>query len=117
VAGASTLSEALFLDYMLARATDERERVVLLQHAIDGIVSTFYTQVLFADYEAGAPPCRRRPATADDLGDIYSGRCSSVPRRRSTTTSLAPHVGAGFRTSSARRTVVSVRRASRRARS
>ena len=34
----STLSEALFLDYMLAHATDERERIVLLQHAIDGIV-------------------------------------------------------------------------------
>ena len=34
----STLSEALFLEYMLARTTDERERIVLLQHAIDGIV-------------------------------------------------------------------------------
>ena len=50
----STLSEALFLDYMLARTTDERERIVLLQHAIDGIVGTFYTQVLFADYELQA---------------------------------------------------------------
>src|SRR5262249_59888836 len=47
----STLSEALFLNYMLDRATDERERIVLLQHAIDGIVGTFYTQALFADYE------------------------------------------------------------------
>src|SRR5207247_6487393 len=44
----STLSEALFLDYMLAKATDERERIVLLQHAIDGIVGTFYTQGFFA---------------------------------------------------------------------
>ena len=38
----STLSEALLLDYMLARATDPRERIVLLQHAIDGITGTFY---------------------------------------------------------------------------
>jgi len=38
----STLSEALFLEYMLAHASDQRERVVLLQHAIDGIVSTFH---------------------------------------------------------------------------
>jgi oligoendopeptidase F len=69
----STLSEALFLDYMLARATDERERIVLLQHAIDGIVSTFYTQVLFADYELQAHRLveEGRPVTADDLGDIY----------------------------------------------
>jgi oligoendopeptidase F len=69
----STLSEALFLDYMLARATDERERIVLLQHAIDGIVSTFYTQVLFADYELQAHRLveEGRPVTADDLGEIY----------------------------------------------
>ena len=69
----STLSEALFLDYMLARATDERERIVLLQHAIDGIASTFYTQVLFADYELQAHRLveEGRPVTADDLGDIY----------------------------------------------
>src|SRR4029078_3657236 len=31
----STLSEALLLDYMLARATDARERVVALQHDIN----------------------------------------------------------------------------------
>ena len=69
----STLSEALFLDYMLARATDERERVVLLQHAIDGIVSTFYTQVMFADYELQAHRLveEGRPVTAEELGEIY----------------------------------------------
>src|SRR4029079_1904129 len=42
-AAPSTLSEALFLNYMLAHTSDERERIVLLQHAIDGIVATFYT--------------------------------------------------------------------------
>ena len=35
----------------MSRTTDKRERVILLQHAIDGIVGTFYTQVLFADFE------------------------------------------------------------------
>jgi oligoendopeptidase F len=69
----STLSEALFLDYMLAQATDERERIGLLQHAIDGIVGTFYTQVLFADYELQAHRLveEGRPVTAEGLGDIY----------------------------------------------
>ena len=69
----STLSEALFLDYMLAKATDERDRIVLLQHAIDGIVGTFYTQVMFADYELQAHRLaeRGRPVTAEGLGDIY----------------------------------------------
>ena len=71
----STLSEALFLDYMLARTTDERERIVLLQHAIDGIVATFYTQVMFADYELQAHRLveEGKPVTADVLGEIYFG--------------------------------------------
>src|SRR6266851_1700222 len=71
----STLSEALFLDYMLQRATDQCERVVLLQHAIDGIVSTFYTQVMFADYELQSHRLAEqgRPVTAEVLSDIYFG--------------------------------------------
>jgi oligoendopeptidase F len=71
----STLAEALFLEYMLSRTTDERERSVLLQHAIDGIVSTFYTQVMFADYELQAHKLVEsgKPVTAEALGDIYFG--------------------------------------------
>ena len=69
----STLSEALFLEYMLAHASDERERIVLLQHAIDGIVSTFYTQVMFADFELQAHRLAEdgQPVTADRLGEMY----------------------------------------------
>jgi len=69
----STLSEALFLEYMLERTTDERERVVLLQHAIDGIVGTFYTQVMFADFELQAHRLAEegKPVTADVLGEMY----------------------------------------------
>src|SRR5262245_4008104 len=69
----STLSEALFLEYMLEHTSDERERSVLLQHAIDGIVSTFYTQVMFADYELQAHRLVEagKPITADVLSDIY----------------------------------------------
>jgi oligoendopeptidase F len=71
----STLSEALFLEYMLKHATDERERIVLLQHAIDGIVATFYTQVMFADYELQAHRLveQSKPVTGDALADIYFG--------------------------------------------
>ena len=60
---------------MLSRATDERERSCLLQHAIDGIVSTFYTQVMFADYELQAHRLveEGKPVTAEALGDIYFG--------------------------------------------
>src|SRR6516225_2245739 len=71
----STLSEMLFLEHMLTRARNERERIVLLQHAIDGIVATFYTQVLFADYELQAHRLveEGQPVTAEALGDIYFG--------------------------------------------
>ena len=71
----STLSEALFLEYMLDRAADEHERIVLLQHAIDGIVTTFYTQVMFADYELQAHRLveEGKPVTAEVLGELYFG--------------------------------------------
>jgi oligoendopeptidase F len=69
----STLSEALFLDLMLARARTREERIVLLQHAIDSIASTFYTQVLFADFELQAHRLveHDQPVTADTLGVLY----------------------------------------------
>ncbi len=71
----STLSEALLLDYMLARSTDPTERIVLLQHAIDNITSTFYTQVLFADYELRAHKLAEQdqPITSEILTEIYRG--------------------------------------------
>lgn len=70
---ASTLNEALLLDHMLDRAQSRDERVVLLQHAIDSITSTFYTQVMFADFELQVHRRveRDEPVTADVLNGIY----------------------------------------------
>jgi len=70
----STLSEALLLEYMLARSTDPIERIVLLQHAIDNITGTFYTQVLFADYELRAHRLveQDQPITAEVLTETYT---------------------------------------------
>jgi oligoendopeptidase F len=71
----STLSEALLLDYMLEHSADPTERIVLLQHAIDNITSTFFTQVLFADYELRAHRLAEQdqPITAEILTEIYRG--------------------------------------------
>ena len=71
----STLNEALFLDYMLERAESREQRAVLLQHAIDSIASTFFTQVMFADFELQAHRLveQDQPVTADVLNDIYAG--------------------------------------------
>ena len=70
----STLSEALLLEYMLAHSTDPIERIVLLQHAIDNITGTFYTQVLFADYELRAHRLieQDQPMTAEILTEMYT---------------------------------------------
>lgn len=70
---ASTLNEALLLEHMLGRAQSRDERVVLLQHAIDSITSTFYTQVMFADFELQVHRRveRDEPVTADVLNGIY----------------------------------------------
>src|SRR5688500_16604272 len=71
----STLNEALFLDFMLQRAGTASQKAVLLQHAIDSIASTFYTQVMFADFELQAHRLveQDQPITAELLGAIYRG--------------------------------------------
>ncbi len=70
----STLSEALLLDHRLAHATNPDERIVLLQHAIDGITGTFFTQVMFADWELRAHRLVEagQPITADVLSNLYA---------------------------------------------
>jgi oligoendopeptidase F len=70
---ASTLQEALLLETMLARAETPRERAELLQHAIDTILGTFYTQVMFAEWELAAHRLAERgePITADSLSELY----------------------------------------------
>jgi oligoendopeptidase F len=72
----STLNEALLLEHWLDRATDRDERIVLLQHAIDNITSTFYTQVLFADFELAVHQRveRDEPVTSEVLNEMYQER-------------------------------------------
>jgi len=69
----STLGEALLLEYMLAHSTDPAERVVLLQHAIDNITGTFFTQVMFADYELRVHRLAEQdqPITSEILTETY----------------------------------------------
>jgi len=70
----STLSEALLLDYMLEKSNDPTERIVLLQHAIDNITSTFFTQVMFADFELRAHRLAEedKPITSEILTQMYA---------------------------------------------
>ena len=71
---ASTTNERFLLNQLLARTTDPKERFLLLQHAVDSIAGTFYTQVLFADFELQAHRLveQGQPVTADVLNGIYA---------------------------------------------
>ena len=73
---------------------------MLLQHAIDGIVGTFYNQVLFADFELQAHRMveRDQPITSDVLSDIYArlldeywGDALSPDKRAQLTWARIPH--------------------------
>lgn len=70
---ASTTNERFLLNKLLETTTDPKERFLLLQHAVDSIVGTFYTQVLFADYEAQAHRLVEsgQPVSATVLNGIY----------------------------------------------
>jgi oligoendopeptidase F len=59
---------------MLKKSTDPVERIVLLQHAIDNITGTFFTQVMFADYELRAHRLAEQdqPITSEILTEMYS---------------------------------------------
>ncbi len=72
---ASTINERFLLNQLLQTTTDPKERFLLLQHAVDSIVGTFYTQVLFADYELQAHKLveQGKPVTAQVLNGIYLG--------------------------------------------
>ena len=90
---ASTLSEALLLEPCSPARSDPRERVVLLQHAIDNIAGTFYTQVLFADYELEAHRAgeRGQPITAETLTELYFALLQRLLRRRDRPRRALPH--------------------------
>ncbi|MFJ5716368.1 oligoendopeptidase F [Neobacillus sp. NPDC093127] len=48
---ASTVNEVLLINYLLNKETDEAIRKHLLNHFIDQFKGTFYTQVMFAEFE------------------------------------------------------------------
>jgi oligoendopeptidase F len=72
---ASTTNERFLLDHLLQQTNDPKERFLLLQHAVDSIVGTFYTQVLFADFELQAHKLveQGQPLTTDVLNKLYAG--------------------------------------------
>lgn len=70
---ASTTNERFLLEKMLTESTDPKERFLLLQKMAEAITGTFYTQVLFADFELQAHTLveKGQPITPEVLSNIY----------------------------------------------
>jgi oligoendopeptidase F len=51
---ASTMNEALLMDYLLKNAKDKEQKLYLLNYYIEMIMGTFYGQVMFNEFEKAA---------------------------------------------------------------
>lgn len=70
---ASIFNEILLDEYLLENATDPKDKLFLLNHAIDQFSQTVFRQVMFAEFEAGIHELAERgePLTADTMGKLY----------------------------------------------
>ena len=71
---ASTVNEALLTQYLLERTEDPQRRLYLLNHWVDQIRGTVYTQVLFAEFEKATHSMVEsgQPLTANALNQLAS---------------------------------------------
>ncbi|WZY00116.1 oligoendopeptidase F [Bacillus sp. FSL W7-1360] len=70
---ASTVNEILLINHMLEKATDRNTRAYLLNHFIEQFRSTFFTQVMFADFEKQTHERAKdgEPLDASSLNTLY----------------------------------------------
>lgn len=70
---ASTVNEHLVFDYLYEHARNDQERIYLLQSHIETVISTFFRQIQFAEFEWKAHQLVEAdtPLNADILADLY----------------------------------------------
>jgi oligoendopeptidase F len=70
---ASTANEVLLQDYLLAKATDDRMRAMLLNNRLESIKGTIYRQTQFAEFELAVHSFVEQgtPITADLMRQTY----------------------------------------------
>ena len=70
---ASTCNEALLMEHLLKKTTDQKERAYLINHFLDQFKGTLYRQTMFAEFELiiGRMIGEGRTLTADVLCDEY----------------------------------------------
>ncbi|MFC5405223.1 oligoendopeptidase F [Cohnella soli] len=72
---ASTLNEALLMDYLLKRSTDPKEKMYLLTYYADQFRTTVFRQTMFAEFEKiiHEKAEQGEALTPQDLSEIYYG--------------------------------------------
>ncbi len=72
---ASTVNENLLIEQLLAKTTEPKERLALLNHYLEGFKGTVYRQTMFAEFEREAHAMAERgdALTADALNQLYKG--------------------------------------------
>jgi oligoendopeptidase F len=70
---ASTLNEALLLDFMLGRSKDDATRLALLGNRLDGLRTTLFRQAQFAEFELKVHQAAEQgePVTGETLTRLY----------------------------------------------
>ncbi|MFH1279846.1 MAG: oligoendopeptidase F [Candidatus Eisenbacteria bacterium] len=70
---ASTTNEALLMHHLLEKTADRARKLYLLNHWLDQIRGTVFTQVLFADFERRIHRIAEEdePLTADVFGNVF----------------------------------------------
>jgi oligoendopeptidase F len=72
---ASTFNEALLLDYLIKQSSDKKEKLFLIEKALNEITATFYRQTMFAEFEMKAYEKTEmgEALSSDALRDLYKG--------------------------------------------
>ncbi|MCH8325931.1 MAG: oligoendopeptidase F [Bacteroidetes bacterium] len=70
---ASTFNESLLLNYLIKNTNNEKEKLFLLEKYLNNITSTFYRQVMFAEYEMKIYDMAENgeALTTDNLSQLY----------------------------------------------
>lgn len=70
---ASTLNEALLMDYLLKNTTDKKEKLYYLNHYLEMFRKTLYRQTMFAEFEKKIHEMTEggEPLTSDVLNKFY----------------------------------------------
>lgn len=97
---ASTVNEGLLLNYLIENAKQVEEKIILIEKYLNNITTTFYRQIMFAEFEMKVYELTEKGAylTVDDLCKLYAsiykkywGEAMDVTEEESYTWARVPH--------------------------